>query len=142
MVMSPSVKRYYISSTLILGAILMFLTSCGGAYVSRDQMIAGSMFKTYVKVCRPDQMSDPIPGIIRPGAREGNELPKPEMARWTRISGSTATDEIVTVGPVISDGYCVEIGNNSPPQGFWGNFFEFLAAAAPIVGLAFGIPAL
>lgn len=135
MAMSLSVKQYYVSSTLTLGAILILLTSCGGAYVTRDKMIAGSIFKTYVKVCRPDQVTVHTPGLVQPN-------PKPEMAQWTKVSGNTETGEIITTGPVISDGYCVEIGNNSPPQGFWGKFFDFLASAAPIVGLAFGVPAL
>ena len=135
MAMSPSVKRYYVSSTLTLGAILMFLTSCGAAYLERDRMVAISMMRTYVKVCRPDQATMRVPGST------SIESGKPEMARWAKLSGDTVNGTTLAI-PVISDGYCVEIGNNTPPQGFWGKFFDFLAAAAPIVGLGFGIPAL
>lgn len=137
MAMNLSVKQVYVSSTLTLGAILMLLTSCGGALIERDRMIALSMMRTYVKVCRPDNVTVPVPG----NTASGNASGKPEMARWALLSGDTVNGTTVAV-PVISDGYCMEIGNNTPPQGFWGKFFDFLASAAPVVGLAFGVPAL
>jgi len=126
---------------------MLLLSGCGGAYVGRDQVVAMSFFKTYVKVCRPtvpdapvesgtDSQLDPDEGLVE----------KPEMARWKSIRGSTEYDEVEAIPmdpvPVVAYVDCLEIGNNTPPQGFWANLFEFLAAAAPVVGLAFGVPAL
>ena len=149
--MSLSVKQYYVSSTLTFGAILMLLLSgCGGAYVGRDQVVAMSFFKTYVKVCRPtvpDAVVSPESNH-KPNEVDDDEglVEKPEMARWKSIRGSTEYDEVEAIPmdpvPVVAYVDCLEIGNNTPPQGFWANLFEFLAAAAPVVGLAFGVPAL
>jgi len=122
----------------------MLLTSCGGAYVGRDQVFAMSLFKTYVKVCRP-HAPDVNTGLTGPDHEEGL-VERPEMARWKYIRGSSVSETVEAVPmealPVVAYVDCLEIGNNTPPQGFWANFFEFLAAAAPVVGLAFGVPAL
>jgi len=103
-----------------------------------------SFFKTYVKVCRP-HASDAETGSVSPDHEEGL-VEKPEMARWKIIRGSSVSETVEAVPmdplPVVAYVDCLEIGNNTPPQGFWANLFEFLAAAAPVVGLAFGVPAL
>lgn len=138
MAVNRSVKARYVSSTLTLGAILMLLTSCGGAYVGRDQVVAMSWFKTYVKVCRPVSEGLPVP------VGKEWEVEKPETTQWVGIN---ETIEAIPRGPhsdipVVAFVDCLEIGNNTPPQGFWAHLFEFLASAAPVVGLAFGVPAL
>lgn len=147
MAMIPSVKRYYVSSTLTFGAILMLLTSCGGAYVGRDQVFAMSMFKTYVKVCRPHAPDADAGTMTDPAVNDEEGLvEKPEIARWRYIRGSTVSETVEAIPmdplPVVAYVDCLEIGNNTAPQGFWGHLFEFLASAAPVVGLAFGVPAL
>lgn len=125
---------------------LAVLTSCGGAYVGRDQVFAMSMFKTYVKVCRPSVPDVQTESIDQQPGTDDGLVEKPEMARWKSIRGSTVSDTVEAIPmdpiPVVAYVNCLEIGNNTPPQGFWANFFEFLAAAAPVVGLAFGVPAL
>jgi hypothetical protein len=91
-------------------------------------MLVASIGKTYVKVCRPEQET-----VIENG--------KPEMARWAKLAGNSIEGTTVAI-PMISDGYCVQVGNNTPPQGVLGKLFDFLSAVAPFVAMAFGIPAL
>ena len=128
--MSLSVKQYYVSSTLTFGAILLAfsLIGCAGALVEDNRMVIISVGKNYINTCR---MGSQEPVV----APTGETLP---VGRWARIE-STANG---TVGYPDVGRYCVEIGNKTPPTGWFGHLMEFLGSVAPFVALAFGIPVL
>jgi hypothetical protein len=136
MAMDLSVKKIYVSSTLTLGAIL--LLGCAGTYITKETMTVGAIGRSYIKACKTPKEEDAITSLA--SSKEGSQAL--ESRKWARIVGDTKGNVAATTVPLQYDSYCVEIGNNTPPSGFWGHVFDFLVTAAPFVAMAFGIPAL
>jgi len=112
--------------------VLISFSGCAGALIEKDRMFVGAVGKSYIKTCR---MNDNKPVVL-------NEEVRPELSRWVSIRSVRVDGETVTVATPSDERYCVEIGNNTPPQGVWGKLFDFLTSVAPFVAMAFGIPAL
>ena len=131
--MSLSVKQYYVSSTLTFGAIL--LTGCAGAVISSDRMAIGAIGRSYIEACKEPVKENAITSLA-------NQSVQLEARAWARFVGDAEGNTAATTVPLEHEKYCVKIGNNTPPSGFWASFMDFLGGIAPYVAMAFGIPAL
>ena len=125
-------SRHPFAKLCLSFTLILLMSGCAGALIEKDRMYVGAVGKSYIKTCR---MNDNKPVVL-------NEDARPELSRWVSIKSTMVNGETVTVATPSDEKFCVEIGNNTPPQGVWGKLFDFLGSVAPFVAMAFGIPAL
>lgn len=134
--LSRSLLSYvkYVGSIPTWGAILLLLSGCAGAYITKEQMVIGAVGRSYIKSCR-----EPIKENAITAMATTITSTQPEMRRWARVIGDSKGNFAATTLPLEHERYCVEIGNNTPPSGFWGKFVDLLASLAPYVAAGLGI---
>lgn len=100
-------------------------------------MTVGAVGRSYIEACRTPVKENAVTTMIEQKTGS-NQI---EARKWAMIAGSP-DGTVATTVPFNYQEYCVKIGNNTPPSGFWSSVIDLIASLAPYAAAYFGFGAL